>query len=141
MKNVKYLCGFSYTLNIANFEAFRWTISLRANLLFLKSVEVLWYLVQELSKKIKYVPKIDWNLKLTWLWYKCEGFFFQHYYFLSFNSKRHFISEVVGTKNKIGILKYSYWKRIRGKHFWYLKAEKSDNTKMDIRIQQKVTYT
>ena len=60
-------------------------------------------------------------------------FFFQHYYFLSFNSKRHFISEVVGTKNKIGILKYSYWKRIRSKHFWYLEAEKSDNTKMDIR--------
>ena len=90
------------------------------------------YIVQKLSGKIKYVPKIDWNLKLTWLWYKCEGFFFQHYYFLSFNSKRHFISEVVGTKNKIGILKYSYWKRIRSKHFWYLEAEKSDNTKMDI---------
>ena len=33
----KKLCGFSYTLNIANFEVFRWNISLSANLLFLKS--------------------------------------------------------------------------------------------------------
>ena len=32
--------GFSYTLNIANFEAFRWIISLSANLLFLKSDDV-----------------------------------------------------------------------------------------------------
>ena len=37
MKNEKKLYGFSYTQNIANFEAFRWNISLSANLLFLKS--------------------------------------------------------------------------------------------------------
>ena len=33
----KKLHGFSYTQNIANFEAFRWNISLSANLLFSKS--------------------------------------------------------------------------------------------------------
>ena len=37
MKNKKKLHGFSYTKNIANFEAFCWNILLSANLLFLKS--------------------------------------------------------------------------------------------------------
>ena len=37
----KKLHGFSYTKNIANFEAFRWNISLSAKLLFLKSEFVL----------------------------------------------------------------------------------------------------
>ena len=40
MKNEKKIHGFSYTLNIANFEAFSWSISLSANILFLKSVIV-----------------------------------------------------------------------------------------------------
>ena len=51
MKNKKKLCGFSYTQNIANFEAFRQKILLSANLLFLKSdsvivlLELFWILV------------------------------------------------------------------------------------------------
>ena len=42
MKNEKKLHGFSYTKNIANFDAFRWNISLSAKLLFMKSVLKLW---------------------------------------------------------------------------------------------------
>ena len=37
MKNGKSNFGFSFAENIANFEAFRWNISLSANLFFLKS--------------------------------------------------------------------------------------------------------
>ena len=37
MKNEKNYMGFLVHKNIANFEAFRWNISLSANLLFLKS--------------------------------------------------------------------------------------------------------
>ena len=38
MKNKNKIHRFSYTWNIANFEAFCWNISLSANLLFMKSV-------------------------------------------------------------------------------------------------------
>ena len=37
----KKLRGFSYTQNIANFEVFRWNISLSAHLFFLKSESIL----------------------------------------------------------------------------------------------------
>ena len=37
MKNKKKLCGSSFYINIANFEAFGWTFPLCTNLLFLKS--------------------------------------------------------------------------------------------------------
>ena len=37
MRNKKKLHGFSYSKNIANFEAFHWNISSSINLLFLKS--------------------------------------------------------------------------------------------------------
>ena len=36
----KKLHGFSFSINIANFEAFRWTKKLISNLFFLKSVKV-----------------------------------------------------------------------------------------------------
>ena len=39
MKNEKKLCGFSFSINMANFEAFRRTKKLISNLLFLKSVK------------------------------------------------------------------------------------------------------
>ena len=39
MKNEKKLCGFSFSINIANFEAFCWTKKLISNLFFLKSVK------------------------------------------------------------------------------------------------------
>ena len=37
MKNEKNYLGFSFSNNMANFEAFRWNISSSINLLFLKS--------------------------------------------------------------------------------------------------------
>ena len=37
MNNEKKLLGFSYSKNMANFEAFRWNISSSINLLFLKN--------------------------------------------------------------------------------------------------------
>ena len=36
--NEKKLCGFSFSINMANFEAFHWTKKLMSNLFFLKSV-------------------------------------------------------------------------------------------------------
>ena len=40
MKNEKKLCGFSFSINIANFEDFSWTKNLISNLFFLKSGSV-----------------------------------------------------------------------------------------------------
>ena len=46
MKNEKKLHGFSFSINIANFEAFRWTKKLISNLFFLKSA-----LIADIKKK------------------------------------------------------------------------------------------
>ena len=55
MKNKKKLCGFSFSINIANFEAFLSRIKLIKNLLFLKSV----ILSNNCPKSPqKYLPKI-----------------------------------------------------------------------------------
>ena len=62
----KTLHGFSYTSNIANFEAFRWNISLSANLLFVKS--------EYSTRSLRVFPTID--LVTSFLKGSCNIFIF-----------------------------------------------------------------
>ena len=72
MKNEEnYLRGFSYSKNMANFEAFRWVISTSLNLLFLKSDKrsefptfLLHFCTKAIVKK-RFVKKIIWFLKMS----------------------------------------------------------------------------
>ena len=62
MTNGKSNFGFSYTLNMANFETFRWNISLSANFLFLKSDTT--YKDGPTNKKVTGKRSI-WNTELS----------------------------------------------------------------------------
>ena len=66
MSTRKKLCGFSFSINIANFEAFHWTKKLISNLFFLKSVYLVpHFLASMLLKPIKnpmtYPRRYPWS--------------------------------------------------------------------------------
>ena len=58
MKNKKKLCGFSFSINMANFEVFCWNKKLSSNLFFLKSDNP----NKEIDKALQ--SKAEWNLTI-----------------------------------------------------------------------------